>query len=416
MGQGRGTVAVVAAGVKAPGGSTVDDLWASVRNGASHATVYTDERLGPEVAVLVSRIESFDPNPYLPPTELRRLDRAHHLALAAVLDATDAFDGALPPPERRAVVVGTGSAATVTHAEQLLRLHEGGLRALSPLALPVAMPASVAAAISMRVRAEGPCLTLSTACASGAMAIGEGAELLRRHAADIVIAGGVDAMIAYHIVAGFVRLDAMSRNTSEPELASRPFDRDRDGFVLGEGAGFVVLERLDEAERAGRNILGTVHGYATTADAHHLVAPHPGGAGPLRCMAAALTDAGITPDVVTHVNSHGTSTVLNDRAEAAAMSSLFGATAAVPPVTATKGSTGHLMGASGAVEAIVSLCAIRDALVPPTAGLRELDPELGPLDVVHGQPRKLVPGLALSNSFAFGGVNVSLVLGPPPID
>jgi 3-oxoacyl-[acyl-carrier-protein] synthase II len=205
----------------------------------------------------------------------------------------------------------------------------------------------------------------------------------------------------------FMRLDAMSRNVGCPDLASRPFDADRDGFVMGEGAGFVVLQRLEDISASGPEPLGLVLGHASSADAHHLVAPSPDGEGAVRCMALALADAGVQPRDLAHVNAHGTSTVLNDRAEAAALAALFDG--AFPPVTAVKGSTGHMIAGSGAVEAIVSLISLRHRVVPPVAGLRTVDPDFD-LDVVQGTPREGPPGYALSNSFGFGGANTALVL------
>jgi 3-oxoacyl-[acyl-carrier-protein] synthase II len=269
------------------------------------------------------------------------------------------------------------------------------------------MPSSVAAHLSLRFGFQGPCLTVSAACASGAAAIGEGVELLRRGAADVVLAGGVDSLVGYGAMCCFMRLDAMSRNVGCPDVASRPFDADRDGFVMGEGAGFVVLQRLEDISAPGPEPLGLVLGHASSADAHHLVAPSPDGEGAVRCMALALADAGVGPCDLAHVNAHGTSTVLNDRAEAAALAALFAGSC--PPVTAVKGSTGHMIAGSGAAEAIVSLISLRDRLVPPVAGLRTLDPDFD-LDVVRGTPRAGAPGYALSNSFGFGGANTALVL------
>jgi 3-oxoacyl-[acyl-carrier-protein] synthase II len=227
------------------------------------------------------------------------------------------------------------------------------VRGVSPLTIPMVMPSSVAAHLSLRFGFGGPCVTVSAACASGAAAIGEGVELLRRGAADVVLAGGVDALVNYGAMCCFMRLDAMSRHVSCPGLASRPFDADRDGFVMGEGAGFVVLQRLEDVAASGPEPLGLVLGHASTADAYHLVAPSPDGAGAVRCMELALADAGIGPGDVAHVNAHGTSTVLNDRAEAVALTALFAGSC--PPVMAVKGSTGHMIAGSGAVEAIVSL-------------------------------------------------------------
>jgi 3-oxoacyl-[acyl-carrier-protein] synthase II len=281
-----------------------------------------------------------------------------------------------------------------------------GVRALGPLTIPTIMPSSVSSLLSLRHDFRGPSVTVSAACASGAAAIAHGVDLLRADVADVVLAGGVDALIAHGPLAGFLRLDAMSRYADHPELASRPFDVDRDGFVMGEGAGFVVLARAEDAE--GRPRLGSVLGHASTSDAHHLVAPSPEGEGARRCMELALVDAGLRPGDIAHVNAHGTSTVLNDRAEAEALRRLFGSSS--PPVTSIKGTTGHMIAGSGAVEAVVALSSITLELVPHVAGLRTLDPDVS-VDVVMGEPRQVSPGPALSNSFGFGGANTVLVLG-----
>jgi 3-oxoacyl-[acyl-carrier-protein] synthase II len=399
-------VAVVAAGVKTPAGNTADELWRNLCAAQPTAEVYTDERLPPGTAALVCRVTGFDPASYLTPTEARRLDRSHALAIGAAADALSQC-AELPAPDRRAVVCGIGLGAASAHEEQTARLLQQGVRAVSPLAVPILMPSSVAAHLSLRFGFEGPCATVSTACASGAAAIAEGAELLRRGAADLVLAGGVDSLIGYAAMAAFLRLDAMSRNVSHPELASRPFDTDRDGFVMGEGAGFVVLQRPEDVPASGPEPIGLVLGHASTADAHHLVAPSPDGAGARRCMTLALADAGLHPRDIAHVNAHGTSTVLNDRAEAVALQALFDG--ACPPVTAVKGSTGHMIAGSGAVEAIVSLLSLQRRVLPPVTGLRTIDSDIN-LDVVQGTPRDQPPGCALSTSFGFGGMNTALVL------
>jgi 3-oxoacyl-[acyl-carrier-protein] synthase II len=401
----------VGAGVKAAGGSTISELWESLCAGRSTAVPFVDPRLPEGSDLLHCRVAGFDESAYLSPVEVRRLDRCHHLALAAAQDAIDASAGELGDRGRCAVVCGVGFGATATYELQHTRLLEQGLKALGPLTIPVVMPNSVAAHLSLRFGFRGPCLTVATACASGASAIGEGVELLRRGAADVVLAGGVDAMVTYNAMCSFLRLDAMSRCGGDPEHASRPFDVDRDGFVLSEGAGFVILRRLDEATAAGVQVLGVVCGYGSNADAHHLVAPSPSGAGALACMRLALDDAGASPSAVCHVNAHGTSTQLNDAAEAAALSELFGGV--TPPVSAVKGTTGHMIGGSGAVEVIVSLWSLRCGLAPPIAGLRNVDPGC-PVDAVIGEPRSLEKGLVLSNSFGFGGANACLVLDRAP--
>src|SRR5499427_6929812 len=402
----RVPVAVGGAGVKTPAGNDVGELWESLCAGRPSAEVFDDDRLPQGAAALVCRVGGFDPRAYLTPTEVRRLDRSHALAIGAAADALGQCRE-LPVPARRAVVCGVGLGAATTYEEQTSRLLQGGVRGVSPLTIPIVMPSSVTAHLSLRLGFEGPCLTVSAACASGAAAIGEGVELLRRGAADIVLAGGVDSLVNYGAMCCFMRLDAMSRNVSRPEFASRPFDTDRDGFVMGEGAGFVVLQRLEDVCASGPEPLGLVLGHASSADAHHLVAPSPDGEGAFRCMALALADAGVQPRDLAHVNAHGTSTVLNDRAEAAALSALFAGSC--PPVTAVKGSTGHMIAGSGAVEAIMSLISLRHRLVPPVAGLRTVYPDFN-LDIVQGTPREGPRGCALSNSFGFGGANTALVL------
>ena len=399
-------VAVTGAGVKTPAGNCAGELWENLCAGRPSAEVFEDARLPPGTAALVCRVRGFDPASYLTPAEVRRLDRSHALAIGAAADALDQCAG-LPEPARRAVVCGVGLGAASTYEEQTSGLLERGVRGVSPLTIPVVMPSSAAAHLSLRFGFQGPCVTVSAACASGAAAIGEGVELLRRGAADVVLAGGVDSLVGYGAMCCFIRLDAMSRNVGCPGLASRPFDADRDGFVMGEGAGFVVLQRLEDVSPSGPGPLGLILGHASTADAHHLVAPSPGGEGAVRCMTLALADAGVRPGDIAHVNAHGTSTVLNDRAEAAALRTVFGDSC--PPVMAVKGSTGHMVGGSGAVEAIVSLISLRERVVPPVAGLRAIGQDIG-LDVVRDAPRPAGPGYALSNSFGFGGANTSLVL------
>jgi 3-oxoacyl-[acyl-carrier-protein] synthase II len=407
MANRRDPVAVTGIGLKAPGGCGPDELWSSLCGARSFAGVYLDDAHPALPSVLVCRASDFDASAYLSPVELRRYDRAHQLAFGAAQDAVDSLDAPLPERERCAVVCGVGLGASATYEQQLAGLLEHGLRGLSPLAIPVVMPSSCASLLSMRFGFTGPCHTVSGACASGALAIGEGAELIRRGAADLVLAGGVDSLLSYGALSGFVRLDAMSTNP-DPELASRPFDLDRDGFVMGEGAGFVVLESLSRVRARQRRAFGAVLGYGSTADAHHLVAPDPSGESARRCMSLALEDARASCAQVSHVNAHGTSTVLNDQVEARALAAVF--PTGTPPVTAVKGTTGHLIGGSGAVEAIVTLRSVRDRLVPPVAGLRQVDPAVT-ADVVVAEPRRVGAGYGLSNSFGFGGVNVSLLLG-----
>jgi 3-oxoacyl-[acyl-carrier-protein] synthase II len=404
---GREPIAVVGAGVKAPGGSTVEELWDTLCAARSTAEAYADDRLPHDARLLVSRVHGFDPGRYLSPVERRRFDRAHQLAIGAAQDAMDGYGEDLPPRHRCAVVCGVGLGAATIQEEQHERLLAHGLRGISPLAIPTMMPSALTALLSLRFGFTGPCLTVSTACASGATAIAHGVDLLRQGAADLVLAGGADSLLTYSALVGFVRLDVMSRQVACPDLASRPFDQDRDGFVMGEGAGFVVLQRRADVARE-RKPWGYVLGHASTADAFNLVAPDPDGAGACACMRLALADAGLTADDLSHVNAHGTSTVPGDLSEAVALSTLLGGTRV--PVTSVKGATGHLIAGSGAVEAIVTLRSLQTGLVPPVAGLRRIDSAIA-LDVVREVPREIGPGPALSNSFGFGGMNTALVLG-----
>jgi 3-oxoacyl-[acyl-carrier-protein] synthase II len=406
-------VAVVGVGVKAPGGTSAGQLWENLCAGRSAAEPYSDERLPPGTALLVSRVSGFDPGPTVSAVERRRLDRALLLAIAAAQDAVDdvGADGAeWPPPERRAVVCGVGFGAPATWEEQHVRLLDGGLRAMAPLTVTVLMPNAAAALLSLRHGIRGPSLTVSAACASGATAIGQAVGLLRSRTADVVLAGGLDSMVSYAVLCGFLKLGVMSRQVDRPDLASRPFDADRDGFVMGEGAGFLVLQRAGDAVAQGRRVLARITGHAATTDAYHLVAPDPDGEGALRCMVAALADARLSPDRVGSVNAHATGTVVGDLAEARAIERLLAGRSV--PVTAVKGTTGHLVGASGAVEAVVAALSAARGVVPPVAGLCRPDPAIS-VDVVTKGARSVGPSPVLSTSFGFGGANASLVIEPP---
>jgi len=275
--------------------------------------------------------------------------------------------------------------------------------------VPMMMPNATAGVISMRFGFTGPAFCIATACAAGTNAIGEGARLIRDGSADVVVAGGTEYPLTHITVAAFARMGALSTRNDEPALASRPFDAARDGFVMAEGAGFVVLESLERALGRGAHVQGEVAGYGRNSDAYHITAPSPGGSGAAACMQQALDDAGIGPDDVVHINAHGTSTELNDAAEAEAVRKVFGD--ASPPVTSSKGVFGHMIAGAGAAEAIVALCSIRDGVVPPTANLEHLGDDIG-LDVVAGSPSEVGTGPALSNSFGFGGHNGTLVIGP----
>jgi 3-oxoacyl-[acyl-carrier-protein] synthase II len=389
--------------VVSPAGSTLDEFWAELVAGRqTNAELITYEAMD-GLPVLSCRARSFTPEDRLERHELRRLDRLHHMAIWAADDAL-AQAGPGPAPDRCAVVVGLGYGAAEFLEAQTNAFNARGLKAVSPLTIPVVMPNSVAAHLSLRYGYRGPSFTHASACAAGAVAIGEALWLLRTGRVDRVLAGGVDAMLTAGVAGFFSRMEAMSTRYDEPTAASRPFDVDRDGLVLGEGAGFVVLERSAAGVEAP---LGTILGYATNSDAFHIVAPREDGSGAADCMRAALADAGLEASDIGHINAHGTSTKRNDHAEALAIRSVFGDRPV--PVTSNKGVIGHLLGGAGAVEAIATLLSTRHGVVPPIANLTNPDPDC-PL-LLADRPMAPSAPVGLTNSFAFGGHNASLIVG-----
>ncbi|HTW42886.1 MAG TPA: beta-ketoacyl-ACP synthase II [Solirubrobacteraceae bacterium] len=366
----------------------------------------------------------FDARDFLSAKEARRADRFTQLAIAACAEAladagwTDAggsaraggpVDGLPYPPERIGCVLGTGIGGIATLVDGQDTLRERGGEHVSPLSVPLMMSNAGAGALSMRHGLRGPSYAVSSACASGAHALGSALRMLQCGEADAVVAGGSEAGLTPLARAAFGALDALS-----PSGISRPFDARRDGFVMGEGAAVLVLERADTAHARGARALGRIRGYGASSDAHHLTAPREDGAGQAAAMTAALTDAGVRAREIDYVNAHGTSTPLNDRAETHALKLALGEHASAVPVSSTKSAIGHLLGAAGAVEAVATLLALRDRVAPPTLGLCEPDAELD-LDYVPGSARPLAaqegrPVLALSNSFGFGGHNAVLCL------
>jgi 3-oxoacyl-[acyl-carrier-protein] synthase II len=304
------------------------------------------------------------------------------------------------------VIFATGVGGMGTFEEQVQVYVEKGPRRVSPFMVPMMMPNAGSAAISMRYGLQGPCETITTACAAGTHAIGYAARLIAYGRCDAVVTGGSEAVMSPVGLAGFANMTALSSVG-----ISRPFDRDRDGFMMTEGAGALVLEEWDHATARGATILGEVLGAASNADAHHITAPSPGGVGAVACMLMAIDDAGLSPGDIAHVNAHGTSTPLNDAAEAEAITKVFGHPG--PPVTSIKGVTGHGLGAAGAIEAVAMVLSILHRSIPPTAGFATPDPELPAIDLVHGAARSWEPGPAISNSFGFGGHNGCVVIGPP---
>lgn len=408
--RGRPRVVVTGVGMQTPAGADLATNWESLLAGRSTAGPIRRFDASDLSVRFGCEVHDFDPVPYLGPKESRRVDRGTQLGFAAASDAlADAGDPGADPA-RCAVVSGTGIGGLITLEEQVMIYLNKGPDRVSPFFVPMMMPNSTPGLIGIHFGWTGPMLCISTACAAGANAIGEAARIIRDGTVDVVIAGGTEAMMMAPAVAAFARMGALSKRNDEPELASRPFDQDRDGFVMGEGAAFMVLERADRATARGARIYGELAGYGVNSDAFHITAPSQGGAGAAACMQLALDDAGIAAADIGHVNAHGTSTELNDAAESEAIRKVFGD--AAPPVTSGKGVTGHLIGASGALEAIIALYAAGEGLVPPTANHDRTADDVVPLDVVHGTPRSIRRAPVLSNSFGFGGHNASLVLVP----
>jgi 3-oxoacyl-[acyl-carrier-protein] synthase II len=403
-------VVVTGMGVVTPAGSTVDDLWATLCAGESAAALLEGIDGVEDGRYLGCRVRGFaGPGQGFAPKELRRMDPFTQFGLTAALAAFDQAGGPRCDPGRGAVVVGNAVGGRTISDRESRRYVEGGHSRVNPLMPIMTMPNAAAAQLSMQLGWRGPALTIATTCASGADAIGHGAAMVASGQADVVVAGGCEATLTPVTLAAFSNLNAMSTRVDAPDRASRPFDSSRDGFVMGEGAGFVVLERRTDARARRVTPLATVVGYGATSDAHHLTMPPPDGIGAAEAMAAAIRSAGLIAEEIVQVNAHGTSTPLNDRAEAHALAKVFGSYGV--PVTATKGVTGHLIGAAGAVELIATVLAMNARQLPPTANHAQIDDDME-IDVVHGAVRSIDSGPALSNSFGFGGHNACLVVLP----
>jgi 3-oxoacyl-[acyl-carrier-protein] synthase II len=394
---GRGRrVAVTGLGVVAPCGVGRQAFW----EGLLGPGITTPDGAPPTRSI---RLEPWDPLPWYPsPKEARRADRAEQFAIAAAAEAFAQAGDLGVDPARFGTIFATGIGGLETLEEQIaLRLAKGDRR-VSPFLVPMMMANASGAAISMRYGLEGPNETVCTACAAGTHSIGNAARLIAWGRCDAVVTGGSEAAATATSLAGFANMTALSTTGT-----SRPFDVERDGFIMGEGAAVLILEEWDRARSRGAPILGEILGAGSNADAHHITAPSPGGAGAAACMRLALDDAGLDAGAITQINAHGTSTPLNDAAEAEAVIKVFGEHA--PPVTSVKGVTGHPLGAAGALEAAATLLSFEKRLIPPTANTQRVD--LG-IDVVTREPRPWEPGPTISNNFGFGGHNGSVILAP----
>jgi 3-oxoacyl-[acyl-carrier-protein] synthase II len=382
----------VGLGVVAPCGVGKDAFWQGL--------------LGPPITDQRSvALADWDPSPYYEnPKEARRADRVEQFAIAAAAEAFAQAGDLRVNPGRFGTIFATGVGGLHTLEDQIQVRLEKGERRVSPFLVPMMMANAAGAAISMRYGLQGPNETVCTACAASSHSIANAARLITYGRCDAVVTGGAESAGTITALAGFGNMTALSTSGS-----SKPFDKDRDGFVLGEGSAVLILEEYQHALDRGATIIGEVLGGASTADAHHITAPAPGGTGAVACMELALEEAGISPGDVRQVNAHGTSTPLNDAAEAEAVAKVFGAPG--PPVTSIKGVTGHSLGAAGALEAASVLLSFQHRLIPPTAGTTTLDPEMT-IDVVLGGPREWEPGPTISNNFGFGGHNGSVVFAP----
>jgi 3-oxoacyl-[acyl-carrier-protein] synthase II len=391
---GRGRrVAITGYGVVAPCGIGKSAYWQGL--------------LGPGITDRkITTIEGWDPLPWFAsPKDARRADRVEQFALAAAAEAFDHAGRPAVPDERIATIFASGIGGLHTLEEQVQIRLEKGERRVSPFLIPMLMANASGAAISMRYGLKGPNETIVTACAASSHAIGYAARLISWGMCDAAVTGGSEACITPTAIAGFANMTALSSTG-----VSKPFDAGRDGFVMGEGAAVLVLEEYESAIGRGATIVGEILGAASNADAHHITAPAPGGVGAVRCMRSALADAGLGADDIRQINAHGTSTPLNDVAEAEAVSIVFADS--MPPMTSTKGVTGHALGAAGALEAAAALLSIEHRLIPPTANTTDVPSEF-PIDLVTVVARSWEPGPVMSNNFGFGGHNGTVIIGPP---
>jgi 3-oxoacyl-[acyl-carrier-protein] synthase II len=403
-------VVVTGLGATTPVGGDVASTWASLLAGTSGARAF-DKDWAPDLPVQIAAPAAVDPATVLDRVQARRLDRCEQFALVAAREAWAQAGAPEVPPERLGVVVSSGIGGIASTLAAYDTLKEKGWQRLSPFTVPMLMPNGSAGWIGIELNARAGVHTTVSACASGAEAIGYAIEMIRSGRADVVVAGGTEAAIIPLNIAAFAAMRALSTRNDEPERASRPFDKGRDGFLLGEGAGIVVLESAEHAAARGALVHAVAAGAGYSADAHHIAQPEPTGTGIVAAIGHALTDAGLAPDQVVHVNAHATSTPAGDAVEGQAIRTALGPAAAGVVVSATKSMTGHLLGGAGALEAVATILALREGVAPPTINLDDPDDEAG-VDIAT-EPRELkphgsAPMAALNNSFGFGGHNVAL--------
>ncbi|MGA3172956.1 MAG: beta-ketoacyl-ACP synthase II [Syntrophorhabdales bacterium] len=402
-------VVITGLGLTTPLGIGLDNVWKRILDGQSGVGPITRFDASSHDTRIAAEVKDFRPEEYIPPKELRRMDLFIQYALAATKIAVQdaGLDMNSEDAERVGVIVGTGLGGLPTLEKYHAVLLERGPGRISPFFIPMLIANEAPGNIAIQYGMKGPNLSIVTACATGAHSIGNAFRVIQYGDADVMVAGGTEANLTPLTVGGFNALRALSVKNDAPEKASRPFDKERDGFVIGEGAGIVILEELERARARGAKIYAEVAGYGYNGDAYHITAPCPDGDGSIRCMRMALRDAAIGPEAVDYINAHGTSTELNDSSETIAIKQVFGERAYAIPVSSTKSMIGHLLGAAGAVEAIFSVLAIRDQVCPPTINYEHPDPECD-LDYVPNTARRAKIDVVLSNSFGFGGTNAVL--------
>jgi 3-oxoacyl-[acyl-carrier-protein] synthase II len=403
-------VVVTGVGAVTPLGNSAEETWEAICKGASGIGVITRFDAADFPTRIGAEVKGFEPEKYLEKKELKKMDRFTQYAMGASIMALENAHLQITEVNapRIGVLIGSGMGglATIEHYHTLLREH--GHRQVSPFFIPMTITNMAAGQVSIHLGARGPNSCVTTACAAGNHAIGDAFKLIQRGAADVMITGGTEAVITPLAVAGFSNMRALSRRNDAPQRASRPFDRERDGFVMGEGAGVLVLEELDTARQRGARIYAEIVGYGMSGDAYHMTMPDPEGQGVVRCLAMALADAGIRPEEVEYINAHGTSTLYNDKHETLAIKQCFGAHAYEMAVSSTKSMTGHLLGAAGGLEAILTVLALYYGILPPTINYEYPDATCD-LDYVPNYARYTKVNIALSNSFGFGGLNATLV-------
>lgn len=407
----RKRVVVTGLGCVSPVGNTAAETWEALIVGKSGAAPITHFDASRHKTRFAAEVKGFDGPALFGAREARKMDRFAQFATAAALEALAQANFTVNESnrDRVGVLIGSGIGGIITLLQEVDTLRERGPDRVSPFLVPMMISDSAAGMIAIRVGARGPNMSLATACATGTNALGEAAEMIRRGAADVMIAGAAEAAIVPVSMAGMNVMGALSTRNDEPTRASRPFDKDRDGFLMGEGGAILILESLEHAQARGAKIICEFSGYGASDDAYHISAPAENGAGAALSMQLAIKDAGLSVTDIGYINAHGTSTSLNDKSETAAIKTVFGEQAYKIPVSSTKSMTGHLLGASGALEAVVCAKVISENLLPPTINYETPDPECD-LDYVPNQARPAAPKHVMSNSFGFGGHNATLIL------